>query len=155
MLAGLDAAMARVDFLMTIKALDFRVIEKIDDIAIQRALVPLESQGVVTALFDDLPGDLALGVEGIDRDDGASLAATQPFSESSSKSLGTAVISLDFSSTAICASTKPWARPQAETMCSGDCPLALSKEPRSTLPSIATTPLCPALAIALKRAMKL
>src|SRR6202021_86285 len=32
-------------------------------------------------------------------------------------------------------------QPQAETMCNGDLPLALSNERRRTLPSIATTPL--------------
>jgi hypothetical protein len=42
------------------------------------------------------------------------------------------------------------ALPQAVTLCSADLPLAVSKERRRTLPSIATTP----WAVSAKRAMK-
>ena len=63
-----------------------------------------------------------------------------PFSDSISSSFGTAVISLDLASVAICASTMRCSQPQALTMCSGDLPLAPSNERRSTFPSIATTP---------------
>src|SRR5208337_2646072 len=70
----------------------------------------------------------------------ASAVAIVPFSLSIFSSFGTAVISFDFASVAICASTRRCSQPHAETMCNGDLPLALSNERRRTLPSIATTP---------------
>ena len=70
----------------------------------------------------------------------ASAVTIVPFSDSISSSFGTAVISLDLASVAICASTRRCSQPQAQTMCNGDLPLALSNERRRTLPSIATTP---------------
>src|SRR5271166_4119835 len=70
----------------------------------------------------------------------ASAVTIAPFSPSISSSFGTAVISFDFASVAICASTRRCSQPQAETMCNGDLPLARSNERRRTLPSIATTP---------------
>src|ERR1700689_4868730 len=54
----------------------------------------------------------------------ASAVAIVPFSLSISNSFGTAVISFDFASVAICASTRRCSQPQAETMCNGDLPLA-------------------------------
>ena len=48
------------------------------------------------------------------------------------RSFGTAVISFDLASVAICPSTSLASLPQALTMCSADFPLALSKERRST-----------------------
>ena len=70
----------------------------------------------------------------------ASVVTIVPFSDSIANSFGTAVISLDLASVAICASTRRCSQPQALTMCSADLPLARSNERRSTLPSIATTP---------------
>ena len=70
----------------------------------------------------------------------ASAVTIAPFSLSIANSFGTAVISFDFASVAICASTRRCSQPQAETMCNGDLPLARSNERRRTLPSIATTP---------------
>ena len=79
----------------------------------------------------------------------ASTVTMQPFSASIANSLGTAVISLDLASVAIWASTRRCSQPQALTMCSGDLALALSKERRTTLPSMAITP----WQVAAKRAM--
>ena len=70
----------------------------------------------------------------------ASAVTIVPFSLSISRSLGTAVISFDLASVAICASTRRCSQPQAETMCNGDLPLAVSNERRRTLPSMATIP---------------
>lgn len=56
-------------------------------------------------------------------------------------SLGAAVISLDLTSVATCASTNRCSEPQALTMCKSDLPLARSKVRRRTMPSMATTPL--------------
>jgi hypothetical protein len=50
------------------------------------------------------------------------------------------VISFDFSSVAICARTTRSSHDQALTMCKADFAFAASKERRSVLPSIATTP---------------
>src|SRR5271165_1158771 len=55
----------------------------------------------------------------------ASAVTIVPFSLSIANSFGTAVISFDFASVAICASTRRSSQPQAETMCNGDLPLAL------------------------------
>src|ERR1700721_2879509 len=65
----------------------------------------------------------------------ASAVTIVPFSRSIAKSFGTAVISFDFASVAICASTRRCSQPQAETMCNGDLPLALSNERRRALPA--------------------
>jgi hypothetical protein len=81
----------------------------------------------------------------------ASAVTIVPFRLSISNSFGKAVISFDFASVAICASTRRCSQPQAETMCSGDLPLALSKERRRTLPSIATTPSYSSQKLAMKR----
>src|SRR3712207_8189965 len=53
-----------------------------------------------------------------------------------SSSFGTAVISLEWSSTVTCASTRRWSAAQALTRCRGDCAVARSKERRSVLPLI-------------------
>ena len=63
----------------------------------------------------------------------ASAVTIVPFSRSISSSFGTAVISFDFASVAICASTRRCSHPQAATMCNGDLPLALSNERRRDL----------------------
>ena len=60
-----------------------------------------------------------------------------PFSASIRSRAGTAVISLDLASVAICASTSRCSEPQGLTMCKGDLPLARSKERHNTLPSMA------------------
>lgn len=57
-----------------------------------------------------------------------------PFNESISSSFGMAVISFDFASVAICASTRRCSQPQALTMCNADLPLARSNERRRTFP---------------------
>ena len=69
----------------------------------------------------------------------ASAVTIVPFSDSSLKSLGTAVISLDFASLAIWQHHR-WSQPQALIMCRAYLPLARSNERRRTLPSIATAP---------------
>ena len=63
-----------------------------------------------------------------------------PFSASMASNFGTAVISFDFASVAIWASTMRCSQPQALTMCSAEVFEARSNERRRTLPSIATTP---------------
>src|SRR5271165_4245899 len=63
----------------------------------------------------------------------ASVVTIVPFSRSISSSFGTAVISFDLASVAICASTRRCSQPQAETMCNGDLPLARSNERRKDL----------------------
>src|SRR5271157_1012202 len=68
----------------------------------------------------------------------ASIVTTVPLNSSASSSLGIAVISLDFSSTRRCASTKLLLSAQAETMCTMAF-LPGSQVPRSALPSMATT----------------
>lgn len=70
----------------------------------------------------------------------ASVVTIVPFSASIRSSLGTAVMSLDLASVAICANTSRCLGPQVLTICKGDLPLARSNERRNTLPSIATTP---------------
>src|SRR3954454_18836222 len=70
----------------------------------------------------------------------ASAVTMRPLSDSRSSSFGTAVISLDLPSTASWPSSSRWSADQAWSMCSGDLPAARSKERRSVLPSIATTP---------------
>src|ERR1039458_5358893 len=68
----------------------------------------------------------------------ASMVITVPLNSSASSSFGMAVISLDFSSTLRCASTRPLLFAQAETICT----MAFfpgSEAPRSDLPSMATT----------------
>src|SRR5688572_29310481 len=108
----------------------------------KRPLVALEGQDVVAVLIDDLPGDVTLAVEGIDGHD-RSLERQHPRQP--------AVISLDLAAVAICARTRRWSQPQAVTMCSADLPLAVSKERRRTLPSIATMPWAASANRAIKR----
>ena len=76
----------------------------------------------------------------------ASMVTTVPLSSSASSSFGIAVISLDFSSTRRCASTRPLVFAQAETICT----MAFfpgTEVPRSALPSMATT--SPAVSLAI------
>ena len=80
----------------------------------------------------------------------ASTVTIVPSRESISNSLGTAVISFDLPSTAIWPSTSRCSAAQAETRCRAEPPVARSKERRSVLPSIATTP----SVAAAKRCMK-
>ena len=70
----------------------------------------------------------------------ASAVTMQPSSDSIARSLGTAVISLDFASTAIWPRTNRCSPPQALTMCSGEPAEARSNERRKVLPSTAITP---------------
>jgi hypothetical protein len=70
----------------------------------------------------------------------ASVVTVRPLRLRSRRSCGTAVISFDFSSVAICARTRRSSHDQALTMCKADFSLAASKERRSVLPSTATTP---------------
>jgi hypothetical protein len=77
---------------------------------------------------DDLAGNLAPAVGRIGGHDGA-------LQREHIEQFRHAVISFDFASVAICASTVRCSHPHALTMCNGD-----SNERRSTLPSIATTP---------------
>src|SRR5664279_796716 len=77
----------------------------------------------------------------------ASMVTTVPLSSSASSSFGIAVISLDFSSTRRCASTRPLGFAQAETICT----MAFfpgTEVPRSALPSMATT--SPAVSLAIE-----
>src|SRR3984957_4933220 len=110
------------------------IVEIQHHVIMKRSLISLQGEGIVAPLIDDLLGDGALAIERVRGHD-------RSFSRSIAKSFGTAVISFDFASVAICASTRRCSQPQAETMCNGDLPLALSNERRRTLPSIATTPL--------------
>jgi hypothetical protein len=125
-----------------------RVLERLLKVAVYAGnrpgfVVVPQRQSIVFALIDDLPSNGALAVECI----GGEMV---PFSDSISSSFGTAVISLDLASVAICASTRRCSQPQALTMCSADFSLARSKERRRTLPSIATTP----RTVSAKRVMK-
>src|SRR5450759_32022 len=70
----------------------------------------------------------------------ASTVTIVSLSDNIFSSFGTAVISLDLASVAICASTMRCSQPHALTMCRADLPLARSNERRNTLPSIAITP---------------
>ena len=63
----------------------------------------------------------------------ASTVTIVPFSDNIFSNFGTAVISLDFASVAICASTMRCSQPHALTMCSADLPLARSNERRKHL----------------------
>src|ERR1700733_1183140 len=63
--AGLDAAMISLDVRRGRGGLAGRVVGA-NDIIMQRALIALQGQDVVTALIDDLLGDLALTVERVD-----------------------------------------------------------------------------------------
>jgi len=62
------------------------------------------------------------------------------FNDNISSSFGTAMISFDFLSVAICPSTIRCSQPHALTICSADFSLARLKERRKTFPSIAITP---------------
>jgi transposase len=62
----------------------------------------------------------------------ASVVTIAPFNDSIFSSSGTAVISLDLASVAICANTSRCSQPQALTMCKGDLPLARSNDRRRT-----------------------
>src|SRR5271170_5776514 len=64
----------------------------------------------------------------------ASVVTIVPFSDSISSIFGTAVISFDLASVAICASTRRCSQPQALTMCSADLLLARSNERAQHLP---------------------
>ena len=130
--AGFDAAMIGLDDRRGGDRFAGRIVEMQHNVVMKRSLISLQGQGVVAALIDDLLGDGALAIERVGGHD--------RFSLSISNSFGTAVISFDFASVAICASTRRCSQPQAETMCNGDLPLARSNERRRTLPSIATTP---------------
>jgi len=131
------------------------IVEKQDDVVMQRSLITLEGQGIFAALIHNLAGD------GAARQLSASAVTIAPFRVSISSSFGTAGISFDFVSVAICANTNRCSQPSALdriacfpsgairsrkdlahalTMCNGDLPLALSNERRRTLPPIATTP---------------
>ena len=78
------------------------------DIIMQRALVALQRQGIVAALLNDLLSDHELAVQRVGGHDRANASI---FSCS-----GTAVISLDLASVAICANTSRCSQPQALTM---------------------------------------
>ena len=71
-----------------------RIIEIQAHVVVQTALVSLQGQGIVAALFHDLFGDRALAIERVDGDD-------RPFQRQHLHKLGTAVISFDFTSVAI------------------------------------------------------
>ena len=76
------------------------------------ALTAFQGQDIITALIHDLLGDAALAVERVGGHDG---------SFQRQHSFGTAVISLDLASVAICASTRRCLQPQALTMCRAIC----------------------------------
>ena len=68
----------------------------------------------------------------------ASMVITVPLNARASSSFGMAVISLDFSSTLRCASTRLLPSAQAETIGTMAC-LPVARVPHKALPSIATT----------------
>ncbi len=67
------------------------------------------------------------------------MVTIQPLRSSNSSSRGIAVISFDLVSTATWPSVSRASQAQALTRCSGFLPAAVSNEPRSVLPSMATT----------------
>jgi hypothetical protein len=97
------------------RGLGQRIVEEHGDIGVQRALIALEREGVITTLIDDLLGDRALTIERVD----------VPFSDKSFNNCGTAVISFDLASVAICASTRrcrsPRRRPCGAATCRWPC----------------------------------
>lgn len=71
-------------------------------------VIALESDDVIGFLVDDLSGDATLLPHGVDGDDGT-------FDRHHVQSAGMATMSLDFSVTAICPSTRRWRAAKAET----------------------------------------
>ncbi len=65
--AGLDPAMIAVDDRMAGRRL-VAVVEVSANVRVQRRMVALERQGIIPALADDLPGDVALAIAGVGRD---------------------------------------------------------------------------------------
>jgi len=123
----------RIDHRIGSGGLALRIVEVPDHVGMQRALVALQRPNIVAVLIDDL---LAMSRWQLS----ASTVTIVPLSEIISSSFGTAVISVDLASVAICASTGRCSQPRGLTICRGDLPLARSNERRRTLPSIATTP---------------
>jgi hypothetical protein len=70
------------------------VVKEAADIVVQAALIALQGEHVIAALFGDLRSDRPLAVQRVRRDDAA-------FPRQHLQKLRTAVISLDLSSTAI------------------------------------------------------
>ena len=66
--AGLDAAMAGADLAVAAVGGGFGIVQEQSDVAVQRRLIALQREDIVPAPIDDLPGDIALAVEGIDGD---------------------------------------------------------------------------------------
>ena len=97
--AGFNAAVIGIDRGVGGCGFRLRVIKESADIGVQRALIALEGQGVVATLFDDLLGDLPLAIE-------RTTVTIVPLRHSIFNNLGTAVISFDLASVAICASTR-------------------------------------------------
>jgi hypothetical protein len=69
----------------------------------------------------------------------ASMVTTAPSIAIRSSSFGMATISLDFSATFTCPSTRRWRAAKAETMWMGALPLDFWPERREVLPSMAIT----------------
>src|SRR5215831_17107019 len=67
--AGFDPTVIAIDRLIGGGGCSLKlwVVEELFDIGMQRALVAFERQGVIALLIDDLLGDVALAVEGINR----------------------------------------------------------------------------------------
>lgn len=77
--ARLNPPVIRVDGSVAGRRLALRIVKKPADVGVQRALVALQRQRIVAAPIDDLPGNLALAVAGIERDDGAPAFARAGF----------------------------------------------------------------------------
>jgi len=105
--ACLDAAVIGLDIRLGRDGLACGIVEISADIIVERALIALQSQRIVATLIDDLLSDRTLAVSARRR------SRSRPSTTASSSNVGTAVISLDLASVAICASTMRCSQPQA------------------------------------------
>jgi hypothetical protein len=120
--SGFDAVVIAVDRLVSTDRCIFEAVDVLLggenlDILAQWALIAFEGEDVISPLFQDFLGNVALTSFGIstltahrvDSHDGASIAIM-------SSNFGIATISLDFSATLTCPSTRRWRAAKAETM---------------------------------------
>ena len=111
---GFDTAVVAIDRLI---AADMGILEAVGlllggkelDILAQRALIAFEGEDVIGLLVDDLLGNVARAAHGVDE-------TIAPSITNMPRSAGIATISLDFSATLTCPSTRRWRAAKAETM---------------------------------------
>ena len=110
-----------------------RLLELLLGFCVRPSVVCFERQKVVRFTLDYPGSDFFLAHPM------ASIVTSAPRRSSRSSKAGIAVISFDLASVAICPSSKSFSATHACTRCRAWVPAAVSYEPRSVLPSMATT----------------